>query len=133
EARETVLPPAVCARAGVVVREVLPRRSPGAVVLAHGAPLALADVRAPLVPVAALPEAVLEPAERLDPLSLRAAHAGRDDAPSPSTSLSTHGSCHGVNPATRRSALSGPQVPGPYGSTGGRSSSSGCITRHASS
>ena len=47
DAGEAVLAPAVGARAGVVVREEAPRVAAGAVVLAHRAPGALAEVRAP--------------------------------------------------------------------------------------
>ena len=50
DAREPVLAPAVGARAGVVVREVAPRVAVGAVVLAHRAPGALAEVRPPVPP-----------------------------------------------------------------------------------
>ena len=74
EAGHAVLAPAVGAGAGVVVGEVGPRLAVGAVVLADGAPLALAEVRAPQVPVAGLPQAVLELAEPLDPRPLSARH-----------------------------------------------------------
>ena len=47
---EAVLAPAVGARAGVVVGEVAPRVAAGAVVLAHGSPGALGEVRAPVPP-----------------------------------------------------------------------------------
>ena len=50
DAREAVLVPAVGARTGVVVREVAPRVAVGAVVLAHGSPAALAQVRPPAPP-----------------------------------------------------------------------------------
>ena len=72
EPGEPVLSPSVCARAGIVVREVLPRRPVRAVVLAHGAPLPFAHVRAPEVPVARLAQPVLELPESLDPRALRA-------------------------------------------------------------
>ena len=72
EAGEPVLAPAVRARPRVVVRQVLPRGAARAVVLAHRAPLALADVRAPEVPVARLAQAVLEPAEALHAFALDA-------------------------------------------------------------
>ena len=48
----------------MVVGKVRPRITVGAVVLAHRAPLALADVRPPPVPVAGLAQAVLQLAER---------------------------------------------------------------------
>ena len=50
EARDAVFAPLVGARAGLVVGEVVPRGAAGAVVLAHGAPLPLAEVWAPLLP-----------------------------------------------------------------------------------
>ena len=74
EAGHPVLAPAVGPRAGVVVGEVRPRITVGAVVLAHRAPLALADVGAPLVPLAGLAEAVLHLAELLDPRPFCARH-----------------------------------------------------------
>jgi hypothetical protein len=71
EAGEAVLAPAIRTRARMVVRQVLPRRAAGAVVLADRSPLTLAEIRPPRIPVAALPQAVLEVAERLDPVALR--------------------------------------------------------------
>ena len=50
DAEQAVLAPAVGARAGVVVREVVPGRAVWRVVLAHGAPLALGQVRPPAPP-----------------------------------------------------------------------------------
>ncbi len=49
-AGNAVLAPAVRARSRVLVRKIFPGRSIGAVVLAHGAPLALADVRSESAP-----------------------------------------------------------------------------------
>src|SRR5262249_44141216 len=54
EARQAVLAPAVRARPRLVMGEVVPGVAIGAVVLAHGAPLALAQVWAPLAPRDAL-------------------------------------------------------------------------------
>src|SRR5512147_2391509 len=51
DAGDAVLAPAIGARAGVVVREELPGVAPGAVVLAHRAPGAVADVRPPALSV----------------------------------------------------------------------------------
>ena len=51
DAGEAVLVPAVGARAGVIVRKVVPGVAVGAVVLAHRAPGALAEVRPPALPV----------------------------------------------------------------------------------
>ena len=48
--RDPVLPPAIGARARLVVREVVPGVAAAAVVLAHGAPLALAEVGTPREP-----------------------------------------------------------------------------------
>src|SRR5262249_49808620 len=48
---EAVLAPAVGAFAGVLVRKEFPGVAVGGVVLAHGAPLPLADVRPPAPPV----------------------------------------------------------------------------------
>src|SRR5262249_23730542 len=50
EAGDPVLAPAVGAAARVIVGEVVPRRPAGAVVLAHGPPLALAQVGSPVLP-----------------------------------------------------------------------------------
>ena len=50
DAGDAVLAPAIGARAGLVVGEVVPGVAVLAVVLAHGAPLALAEVRPPLLP-----------------------------------------------------------------------------------
>src|SRR5207248_10472073 len=47
---ESVLAPAVRTRPRVVVRKVVPRVAVRAVVLAHGAPRAFADIRAPCSP-----------------------------------------------------------------------------------
>src|SRR5262249_9842284 len=51
QAGEAILAPAVGARARVIVREVLPGVAGRAVVFAHGAPGALADVGPPPLPV----------------------------------------------------------------------------------
>ena len=61
DAREAVLSPAVGARAGLVVGEVVPGVAALAVVLADGAPLALAQVGAPLPPGDPLLASVVEP------------------------------------------------------------------------
>ena len=50
DAGDAVLAPAIGPAAGVVVREVIPGVAVGAVILAHRAPLALAEVRPPLPP-----------------------------------------------------------------------------------
>ncbi len=63
DAAQAVLAPAVRARAGVLVGERVPRGASGAVVLAHGAPLARREVRTPpspqRYPVAILVESAL--------------------------------------------------------------------------
>src|SRR5207253_337534 len=51
DAAEPVLIPAICARAGVIVREVFPRRAVGGVVLADRAPAALREIRPPALPM----------------------------------------------------------------------------------
>src|SRR5579863_3672151 len=50
EAADAVLAPAVRAAACLVMRKVLPGGAVRAVILAHGAPLAFAQVRAPAAP-----------------------------------------------------------------------------------
>src|SRR4051794_34210186 len=54
DAQQAVLVPAIDARAGVLMREVVPGAAVGRVVLADGAPLALGQVGAPAVPGGAL-------------------------------------------------------------------------------
>ena len=63
EPGQPVLAPPVGPGPGVVVRQVVPRLPVRAVVLADRAPLPLADVRSPPVPVARLAKPVLHPAE----------------------------------------------------------------------
>ncbi len=58
DAGQPVLAPAVGARTRLVVGEVVPGVAVVAVVLAHRAPLALAEVRAPLLPLDALPRRI---------------------------------------------------------------------------
>src|SRR5690348_10947437 len=50
DAGEPVLAPAIGARAGVIVREVVPGVAAFTVVLADGAPLTFAEIRAPALP-----------------------------------------------------------------------------------
>ena len=50
DAAQPVLAPAIRAQSRLVMREVVPRVAVLAVVLAHGAPLALTEVRSPLLP-----------------------------------------------------------------------------------
>ena len=71
KAGKTVLPPMIGARAGLIVAEITPRIAVLAVVLAHRAPLALADVRSPPVPLARLEQTVLQPAEPRYPIPFR--------------------------------------------------------------
>src|SRR5439155_7101569 len=75
DAGDPVLPPAVGARAGVVVREILPRLARVAVVLAHGAPLPLREVGVPPLPGEDARVCLLEPA--LLGARHRRPHAGR--------------------------------------------------------
>ena len=72
EPGQAVLAPPVGARPGMVVRQVVPRLTVRAVVLPDRAPLPLADVRPPPVPVAGLPKPVLQPAEPRYPLTFGA-------------------------------------------------------------
>src|SRR5262249_49857368 len=51
DSEQPVLPPPVGARAGAVVRKVVPGRAARAVVLAHRPPLALGQVRPPALPM----------------------------------------------------------------------------------
>ena len=74
--QEAVLTPAVRARAGVVVREVVPRRPVGRVVLADGAPLALGQIRPPAPPVGS-PRLRLGEAQRLGSRRPAASRHGR--------------------------------------------------------
>ena len=74
KAGQAVLAPSIRARAGVIVREIVPRLPVSAVILTHGTPLAFADIRSPQIPVTSLAQAVLEPAEAVDALPL-VAHA----------------------------------------------------------
>src|SRR4029077_7748439 len=72
EPGQAVLPPPVSPRPRVIVRQVTPRVAVGAVVLPDRAPLALADVRPPPVPIPRLQQAVLQPAESVHPLTFGA-------------------------------------------------------------
>ncbi len=63
EPGQPVLAPAVGARPGLVVRQAVPCVAAGTVVFPDRAPLPLADVRPPAVPVTRLAEAVLQPAK----------------------------------------------------------------------
>jgi hypothetical protein len=51
DAPQPVLISTVSPTAGMIVREVFPKISPSAVVLAHGAPGAFAEIRPPQVPI----------------------------------------------------------------------------------
>ena len=74
DAGHAVLTPAVRAGTGMVVREVIPRRPGGAVVLPHRPPRPFGQVRAPQVPRRRFVQAVLGMAEGLHPLPFRARH-----------------------------------------------------------
>src|SRR4029453_19051810 len=52
EPGQAVLTPAISTRPGMVMRQVVPRLTVGAVILPHRPPLPLADVRPPPVPIA---------------------------------------------------------------------------------
>ena len=70
EAGQSVLTPAVGPRPRMVVREVVPGVTIGAVVLADRGPLAFTDVGTPPVPVTRRAQTVLEGAEGCDAFSL---------------------------------------------------------------
>src|SRR6185312_14751364 len=70
ESGQAVLAPPVRSGSGVVVREVCPGLAVGAVVLPNGAPLPLADVRPPEVPVVRLAQSVFQLSERSHPFPL---------------------------------------------------------------
>jgi hypothetical protein len=72
ESGQAVLAPAVGARPGVIVRQVVPCLAVGAVVLPYRPPLPLADVRPPPVPVTGLAQPVFHPAEPGHPFPLSA-------------------------------------------------------------
>src|SRR5207244_4150441 len=74
ESGQAVLTPPVRLRPGMIVRQVIPRVAVGAVVLADRAPLPLADVRPPPVPLPGLQQPVLQPAEPGDPVTFRTHH-----------------------------------------------------------
>ena len=76
DAEQAVLAPPVGARARMVVREVAPRRPVRRVVLAHGAPLALGQIRPPPLPVRR-PRLRLGEAEGLGPRRRPASRHGR--------------------------------------------------------
>ncbi len=104
---EAILTPAVRAEAGLVVGEVGPGVPVLAVVLADGAPLPLAQVRAPLLPVRLAAVALLEPGL----LRVGARLVGHVTLPLGHRSCLD---CHGV--AARRVTLPqrGPSVPRRY-------------------
>src|SRR6185437_4885697 len=72
EPGQPVLAPPVGPGSGVIMREVVPRLAVRAVVLADRAPLPFADIRAPLIPVARLPQSVLQPPEACHAITLGA-------------------------------------------------------------
>ena len=84
EPGQTVLAPAVGTRPGMVMRQVVPRLTVGAVILPDRPPLPLADVRPPPVPIASLAKPILEPAESRHPITF-----GAHQRPSISSELNT--------------------------------------------
>src|SRR5581483_6168906 len=103
-ARDAVLAPAVGARAGMIMREEIPGVTARAVVLAHGAPLAFAEVRSPLLPRDGACPRFFEPTlfsghhrSLSGPLEKPCAAgrcAGRTDIRSPSTRIERHARRH---------------------------------------
>jgi len=74
DAGHAVLTPAIGARTGVIVREVLPRRAVRAVVLPDRAPRPFGQVRAPVIPGCRLGQPVLGVPEGIHSLTFCAAH-----------------------------------------------------------
>src|ERR1022692_4091722 len=72
EPGQPVLASAVGTGAGVLVRQVAPRLAVRAVIFADRPPLALADVRSPLIPLAGLAQPVLQLPETSRPLAFSA-------------------------------------------------------------
>src|SRR5215472_11156256 len=83
EPGQPVFPPPVSPGPRVIMRQVVPRVAVGTVVLPDRAPLPLADVRPPPVPLPGLQQPVLQPAEPGDPITLRAHHHSLNRLPSP--------------------------------------------------
>src|SRR5262245_45407871 len=61
DAGQTILAPAIGARTGLVVAKIVPGVTPLAVILAHGSPLAFAQVGSPLFPGGFVGARFLEP------------------------------------------------------------------------
>ena len=61
DAGQTVFAPTIGARTGMIVGEEIPGVTVFAVVLAHGAPLSLTEVRSPLLPVDLLLTCLVKP------------------------------------------------------------------------
>src|SRR5260370_23881210 len=104
DAGDAVLVPAVRARAGVLEREILPGGALGAVVLAHGAPTALGQVRAPALPVGrAL-------ARLQEPLFFAGDHRGREYNPAHGPVRCARACSHSLRglPRSRPGALPAP-------------------------
>src|SRR5215472_12929505 len=74
EPGQAVLAPPVGAGPRVIMRQVIPRVAIGAVVLPDRAPLPLADIRSPPVPLSGLEQPVFQWAESGDSLTLCAHH-----------------------------------------------------------
>ena len=68
---EPVLPPPVRPGARLVMRQIVPGFTISAVVLPDSAPLPLAEIRAPQIPITCLAQAQVETAEAVYPLALR--------------------------------------------------------------
>ena len=74
EPGQPVLPPPVGPGPRLIMRQVIPRVAVRAVVLPDRAPLPLADIRPPPVPLPGLAQPVLQPPEPVHPLTFRAHH-----------------------------------------------------------
>src|SRR5262249_21651391 len=107
---DAVLVPAVGARSGVVVREVVPGRAPRAVVLAHAAPGALGELRAPALPVLAA-VARLGETNLLGVHGCRYARAARLLPPAAARTLGTERSSARMRASAPTRARHGPATP----------------------
>ena len=127
EAGEPVLAPVIRARPRLVVREVLPRVAVRAVVLAHGAPLPLAEVRPPP------PPGRVPLAPGLQPCELRGRSRRVLSGVSHEMHAPSYGLAHPPGGARSSGRAAGPQVPGSYSPTGVFIASTGSTMRQASS
>ena len=112
EPGQPVLAPPVGTGPRVVVRQVVPRVAVSAVVLPHRAPLSLADIRSPPVPLPGLQQPVLQAPEPRDPITFRTHHCSlvfscalerRRSSQGPSKSVETASQSTAAAPGAARS------------------------------